>query len=372
MTADSGARALADVDAFLAAPASLDLDVANRLAAELDALSGQLQTALRGRAGSRLPRAAALGEQLVEVTAARDRLRRHITALRFDTLERIHAGQARLRACTTVADLVPAAAEALAECCGFDRAAVLRVRGSSWRVEAFWITPGHDAARHVERSLLADWVPLEADEVAMRLLRRRVAVLVEPDPGHHRSELTRLAESRACVAAPIVTGGRVVGILHAYCVDPGRRLTSLDRDNIASFADGFSLVFERTALLERRGEQRAQVRDVFATVERQLSGLDDADTRLIRGDRAAVSVVRTAAGLRRASVSRIDQLLTARERQVVELMVQGARNRSIGDQLVISEETVKSHVRSIAHKLRASSRADAVSAYLRLRSREPG
>jgi DNA-binding NarL/FixJ family response regulator len=77
-----------------------------------------------------------------------------------------------------------------------------------------------------------------------------------------------------------------------------------------------------------------------------------------------------AAGLRKISISPVDQLLTVRERQVVELMVQGARNRQIADQLVIAEETVKSHVRSISRKLRASSRADAVSRYLHLRMRE--
>jgi DNA-binding NarL/FixJ family response regulator len=58
--------------------------------------------------------------------------------------------------------------------------------------------------------------------------------------------------------------------------------------------------------------------------------------------------------------------LTAGEREVLDLMATGATNGEIADRLVISETTVKSHVSRISGKLRASSRADAVSRYLRL------
>lgn len=44
------------------------------------------------------------------------------------------------------------------------------------------------------------------------------------------------------------------------------------------------------------------------------------------------------------------QELTERERQVAELASKGMRNREIARQLYISEETVKSHIRSIFHK----------------------
>jgi DNA-binding CsgD family transcriptional regulator len=47
-------------------------------------------------------------------------------------------------------------------------------------------------------------------------------------------------------------------------------------------------------------------------------------------------------------------------------MVSGARNNQIADQLVISEGTVKSHVKNICRKLRASNRAEAVAKYLQL------
>ncbi len=56
-----------------------------------------------------------------------------------------------------------------------------------------------------------------------------------------------------------------------------------------------------------------------------------------------------------------DSLLSPREREVLALVSQGLRNREIGEQLFISEVTVKAHVRNIMRKLGARSRAHAVS-----------
>ena len=57
--------------------------------------------------------------------------------------------------------------------------------------------------------------------------------------------------------------------------------------------------------------------------------------------------------------------LTAREREIVELMAEGASNRVIASRLAISRHTVKFHVASILAKLGARSRAEAVAVALR-------
>jgi DNA-binding NarL/FixJ family response regulator len=54
------------------------------------------------------------------------------------------------------------------------------------------------------------------------------------------------------------------------------------------------------------------------------------------------------------------QLPTAREIQVLQLIAEGLVNREIGQELFLSEETVKSHVRHLLAKLQARSRAHAV------------
>jgi len=56
-----------------------------------------------------------------------------------------------------------------------------------------------------------------------------------------------------------------------------------------------------------------------------------------------------------------DEALTAREREVLELLSRGLHNKLIARRLQISEHTVKFHVSSIYAKLGATSRTDAVS-----------
>lgn len=57
--------------------------------------------------------------------------------------------------------------------------------------------------------------------------------------------------------------------------------------------------------------------------------------------------------------------LTARERQVLELVRQGSQNKEIARELQVAEGTVKAHVREILSKLGAISRTEAVNLALR-------
>jgi len=57
--------------------------------------------------------------------------------------------------------------------------------------------------------------------------------------------------------------------------------------------------------------------------------------------------------------------LTAREFEVLKLIVQGKSNKQIGDDLGISEGTVKSHVNNILDKLDVTDRTQAVSVALK-------
>jgi DNA-binding NarL/FixJ family response regulator len=93
--------------------------------------------------------------------------------------------------------------------------------------------------------------------------------------------------------------------------------------------------------------------------------------RVVRGDivvdpALAGRVALAAARLHRGEVwagSRFG--LSQRESEVLELMVKGHTNRAIARRLVLGEETVKTHTRSLYRKLGVSDRAQAVAFALR-------
>jgi DNA-binding NarL/FixJ family response regulator len=75
---------------------------------------------------------------------------------------------------------------------------------------------------------------------------------------------------------------------------------------------------------------------------------------------ASSATALTVAGERSA----IDELLTPREREVLSLIVVGQSNGAIAARLVISEGTVKSHVKQILRKIGAVNRSEAIARYL--------
>jgi DNA-binding NarL/FixJ family response regulator len=58
-------------------------------------------------------------------------------------------------------------------------------------------------------------------------------------------------------------------------------------------------------------------------------------------------------------------MLTAREREILQLLADGMSNADVASKLFISQETVKSHVRHILSKLEADTRTHAVAIALR-------
>jgi DNA-binding NarL/FixJ family response regulator len=63
--------------------------------------------------------------------------------------------------------------------------------------------------------------------------------------------------------------------------------------------------------------------------------------------------------------------LTPREWEVVDLLAEMKTTDQIADQLVLSSETVRSHVKNILRKLDARSREEAVAVAQRMRNEPP-
>ncbi len=56
--------------------------------------------------------------------------------------------------------------------------------------------------------------------------------------------------------------------------------------------------------------------------------------------------------------------LSEREREILDRVARGLRNKEIGAELHVSENTIRSHLRNIYEKLQVASRAEAVAKYL--------
>lgn len=60
-----------------------------------------------------------------------------------------------------------------------------------------------------------------------------------------------------------------------------------------------------------------------------------------------------------------DPVLTHREQEILRALIQGQSNREISQHLYVSVETVKSHIKSIYHKLQVKNRVEAVTAAMK-------
>lgn len=70
-------------------------------------------------------------------------------------------------------------------------------------------------------------------------------------------------------------------------------------------------------------------------------------------------VVRLGSDQQRSAVSRLTETLTEREREILRCLVDGETNRQIAARLIISEHTVRAHMRSLMQKLGVANRAQA-------------
>jgi LuxR family transcriptional regulator, regulator of acetate metabolism len=311
--------------------------------------------------------ASAFLDQISEVDVLRGRLRERDFIERVEVLAQIRASMHRLYQCKTAERLIEAAPRELCHTCGFSRALISRVHGLRWMPEVYASDRTDDRLRHW---LEHTEIRLDRMLVERELLRRRVPVLVT-DPQQDRrtfAELMERSQTAAYVAAPIVPNGRPIGFFHADRVGDVP-VTAEDRDNLWAFAEHFGLLYHRAVLTERLSRQRLELHEALEDAERAIEELHGTELGLARVTSSSLPAA-SGAPPRQAAESRLDTLLTRREREVLGLMTGGATNIGIAGQLVISQGTVKSHVKHILRKLRAGNRAEAVARYLQMLSRE--
>jgi DNA-binding CsgD family transcriptional regulator len=287
-----------------------------------------------------------------------------------DVEERLRVLEAVLEAADRLADAGPVSEivdHAPAECCralALDRCVLSRIDDGALVAEAVHVSDGDAAA--VLGALREAPVRLGYPLIEAEMLRRRRAAIVpapEDADAAARHAFAGVMGWGEHLAAPVVLEGRVIGFLHGDRAATGPSLAAADRDGIGRFAAAFADIFERAVLRRRLRVQRQELRQVASWADARTSELSDGaiDLAVERDAPAGDEPVRAQGG-----DAALRDLLTRRELDVLEHMVRGETNADIGRALVVSEGTVKFHVKNILRKLHASNRAEATSRYLRL------
>jgi DNA-binding CsgD family transcriptional regulator len=280
-------------------------------------------------------------------------LREHDLRRRQRALAGVHSSLVRMRCMSTADELVEAVCPEIVRNCGFSRAMLSRVVDRTWMP---WMAHfEHRAIRESDREWMANTrIPLTSMMLERDLLQERRPAFVADASADARALKRFITDvgTSSYAAAPIVPEGRVVGFLHADHYPSSRPVDEVDSYVLGELADGFGRIYERVTLLERLRGQRGHVRETLRALELARG----ADERSIVGAAAALA----AAG----EPSNLDELLTPREREVITLIVGGQSNSAIAERLVISEGTVKSHVKQILRKLGAVNRSEVIARYL--------
>ncbi|KRF17050.1 hypothetical protein ASG90_06875 [Nocardioides sp. Soil797] len=279
---------------------------------------------------------------------------------------------ADLREVTDIGRLIDMAPVAICRL-GFERAMISRVEHSAWLVQRFHNSSDPAMGEAITKMAQENPPALARNLFEADIVRRRRALLVgdaQNDP-RVQSELAVATQSTSYVAAPIMPDGEVIGLLHADRPTTEPAMDGFDRELLALFAAQFGQVLERAVLITRLDTLKSRVNEMThglaGLVDGCLEGTTDMEMRIEAAGAARGALPATV--LSQLPGHDPDDALTRREIDVLKLMAAGDTNARIASRLVISEGTVKSHVRHILRKLNAANRAEAVCRWLQAEAR---
>jgi DNA-binding NarL/FixJ family response regulator len=159
------------------------------------------------------------------------------------------------------------------------------------------------------------------------------------------------------VVTPIVHAGQVIGLLHA-AHDDGRAIDDTAVAGLTAFASMLSALWYCAAI---ETSWRDHLVALQQAVTENLDRLADETPDDLGGLDPEVppSAPTEESGQRPADDLR-GRTLTPRERVVLKHLLEGASNREIAGELVLTVDTVKSHVKRILRKLGATNRAELI------------
>jgi DNA-binding CsgD family transcriptional regulator len=294
--------------------------------------------------------------------SAEDRVLAHVE--RLTQLPAIHR---QLVSATRVSALLARAVELACPHCGFDRGVVLAV-GAGELIAAESEAIADPASDKLRRLALAHPIALKPGTDEAEAIRgTEGGGKPRPAAAGLMQETLSLEHHAIGVVAP---ESRALALLVLDRHEPP--VDALDRSLVEAFAAMLALAVEHVVLRARIGAAGLELRHLTVSAQALMSELSEAPVTLPadRRHRSAFPSLDTVdAGL--LAPTPLHELLSERELVIASLLAEGRSNREIAEQLILSPETVKTHVARILRKLNASNRAEAVSRYVRLAQAPP-
>lgn len=139
------------------------------------------------------------------------------------------------------------------------------------------------------------------------------------------------------------------------------RYVGIEDEHLFVAADLLERLPERERLILWRhdilGDRLHEIADDLGVTESRVSQIRAVALDRLRGDRPMEEAPAREAA---PPAPTVDYRLTDREIQVLAEVADGHNNRTIAERLLLSEETIKSHLRHVASKMQATNRAHAV------------
>jgi DNA-binding CsgD family transcriptional regulator len=269
----------------------------------------------------------------------------------------------RLRTSASLAALFREAAEALCENLSFERAAIFSLQGRSLTLETVHERDASTARLEELAELTPEPPPLGPWLHESESLRRQRAVLVE-DARLDQRALGLLPDTTSFVVAPVVCHERPVALIHVDLGESDLVLTEYDRETVWAFAEGLGYALARCILAERLRQQSARMVALVRSTEASVVELSRPEI-----DFEGPAARDAPAQVRARSGTGLEVDLTRRELEVLGMLAEGETNGAIARRLILSEDTVKTHVKHILRKLGVHNRSQAVCRYFRASER---
>jgi DNA-binding CsgD family transcriptional regulator len=248
---------------------------------------------------------------------------------------------ARIRAFRSMPEFIDRACDVALIGCGAEAVALGRIVDGVWTP---WLRAGRLELLLSCGALPSLPMPLnDARSWERQVVQSRQVISRELSPGE---------DGRLVFLAAMLAGDDALGMLHVVC---GK---GLDQGIVQACADTLGAMLALILVRQRASEQSF----VLASLRRGLGELPERPIELLGASGA--SPAGGSYPLKSDPLGQWDDL-TARQREVLELMLLGLSNPEIADRLVLSVPTVKSHVRAVLRASGAVNRSDAVARFSR-------